>query len=102
VPTSRVGSSELDTVAGPIDIVPLAAAIGGLETVSTIELALGEFSVRVITINEVIARRRSSGARRTRPRFRLSTPPVRLCADTDQKQEVLDAPMRKWPSAESS
>jgi hypothetical protein len=50
-----------DTDAGPIDVVPLAAAIGGFENAATIELALGEFSVRVITIDEVIASKEKLG-----------------------------------------
>jgi hypothetical protein len=50
-----------DTDAGPLDVVPLAAAIGGFEDVATIELALGEISVRVITIDEVIASKEKLG-----------------------------------------
>lgn len=50
-----------DTDAGPIDVVPHAAAIGGFEEVATIELALGEFSVRVIKIDEVIASKEQLG-----------------------------------------
>jgi hypothetical protein len=45
-------TQRFDTDAGPIDVIPLAAAIGGFENVATIELALGKFSVRVITIDE--------------------------------------------------
>lgn len=48
-------SQSFDTEAGPIDIVPHAAAIGGFEDVATVELALGDLSIRVITIDEVIA-----------------------------------------------
>lgn len=44
-----------DTDAGPLDVVPTAAVIGGFEEVATVELALGDLSVRVITIDEVIA-----------------------------------------------
>lgn len=50
-----------DTDAGPIDIVPSAAAIGGFEDVATIELALGDLSVRAITIDEVIASKEKLG-----------------------------------------
>lgn len=50
-----------DTDAGPIDIVPHAAAIGGYEDVATVELALGDFAVRVITIDEVIASKEELG-----------------------------------------
>lgn len=50
-----------DTDAGPLDVVPRAAAIGGFEDVATIELALGEISIRVITIDEVIASKEKLG-----------------------------------------
>jgi hypothetical protein len=48
-------AQSFDTDAGPLDVVPHAAAIGGFEDVATIEMALGELSVRVVTIDEVIA-----------------------------------------------
>jgi len=54
-------SQRFDTEAGPLDVVPLATAIGGFEDVATIELALGEISVRVITIDEVIASKEELG-----------------------------------------
>jgi hypothetical protein len=54
-------SQRFDTEAGPLDIVPQATAIGGFEDVATIELALGEISVRVITIDEVIASKEELG-----------------------------------------
>jgi hypothetical protein len=54
-------AQRFDTDAGPLDVVPLAAAIGGFENAATIELALGEFSVRVITIDEVIASKEKLG-----------------------------------------
>jgi hypothetical protein len=54
-------TQRFDTDAGPIDVVPLAAGIGGFENAATIELALGEFSVRVITIDEVIASKEKLG-----------------------------------------
>jgi hypothetical protein len=50
-----------DTDAGPIDVVPSAAAIGGFEDVATIELALGDLSVRAIAIDEVIASKEKLG-----------------------------------------
>ncbi len=50
-----------DTEAGPIDVVPHAAGIGGFEEVATIELSLGELSVRVITIDDVIASKEELG-----------------------------------------
>jgi hypothetical protein len=48
-------AQRFDTDAGPLAVVPLAAGIGGFENAATIELALGKFSVSVITIDEVIA-----------------------------------------------
>jgi hypothetical protein len=54
-------TQRFDTEAGPLDVVPQAASIGGFEDVATIELALGDFSVRVITIDEVIASKEELG-----------------------------------------
>lgn len=54
-------TQRFETDAGPLDVVPLAAAIGGFEDVATIELALGDLSVRVITIDEVIASKEELG-----------------------------------------
>jgi hypothetical protein len=48
-------TQRFETEAGPIDVVPNAAAIGGFEDVATVELSLGDLAVRVITIDEVIA-----------------------------------------------
>jgi len=50
-----------ETDAGPIDVVPHAAAIGGFEDVATVELSLGEFAVRAITIDDVIASKEELG-----------------------------------------
>lgn len=54
-------TQRFETEAGPLDVVPHAAAIGGFEDVATIELALGDLSVRVITIDEVIASKEELG-----------------------------------------
>jgi hypothetical protein len=54
-------AQRFDTDAGPLDVVPLAAAIGGYEDVATVELALGEFSIRAITIDAVIASKEELG-----------------------------------------
>lgn len=54
-------SQRFDTDAGPLDVVPRAAGIGGFEDVATIEMALGEISIRVITIDEVIASKEKLG-----------------------------------------
>lgn len=54
-------TQRFETEAGPLDVVPLAAAIGGFEDVATIELPLGEFSVRAITIDDVITSKEELG-----------------------------------------
>jgi hypothetical protein len=54
-------TQRFDTEAGPLDVVPLAAAIGGFEDVATVELELGDFSVRVLTIDAVIASKKQLG-----------------------------------------
>jgi hypothetical protein len=54
-------SQSFDTDAGPLDVVPLAAAIGGFEDVATSELALGDLSVRALSIDEVIASKEKLG-----------------------------------------
>lgn len=54
-------AQRFETDAGPLDVVPHAAAIGGFEDVATLELILGEFSVRVITIDDVIASKEELG-----------------------------------------
>ena len=59
-----------DTEAGPLDVVPKAAAIGGFEDVATIELALGDLSVRAITVDEVIASKEQLG----RPKDKAALP----------------------------
>jgi hypothetical protein len=50
-----------DTDAGPIDVVPQAAAIGGFEDVATLDISLGDISVRVATLDEVIASKEELG-----------------------------------------
>ena len=54
-------SRSFDTDAGPLDVVPLAAAIGGYEEVATVELSLGDLTVRAVTIDEVIASKEKLG-----------------------------------------
>jgi hypothetical protein len=54
-------AQRFETEAGPIDVVPHATAIGGFEDVATVELNLGDFSVRAITIDEVIASKEQLG-----------------------------------------
>ena len=54
-------SQRFETDAGPLDVVPQAAAIGGFEDVATIALTLGDLSVRAITLDEVIASKEKLG-----------------------------------------
>jgi hypothetical protein len=54
-------TQRFETDAGPLDVIPSAAGIGGFEEVATIELALGDLSVRVITIDEVIVSKEKLG-----------------------------------------
>lgn len=54
-------AQRFETDAGPLDIVPQAAAIGGFEEVATIELNLGDLVVRAITLDEVIASKEKLG-----------------------------------------
>lgn len=54
-------TQRFDTEAGPVDVVPLAAGIGGYDEVATIELALGDFRVRVLALDEVIASKEKLG-----------------------------------------
>jgi hypothetical protein len=48
-------AQRFDTDAGPLDVVPSAAAIGGYEDVATVAVKVGELTVRALTIDEVIA-----------------------------------------------
>jgi hypothetical protein len=54
-------NQRFDTDAGPLDLVPHAVGIGGFEEVATVELPLGDLSVRAITIDEVIASKEQLG-----------------------------------------
>jgi hypothetical protein len=54
-------AQRFETDAGPLDVVPQAAAIGGFEEVATIELDLGDLVVRAITLDEVIASKEKLG-----------------------------------------
>jgi len=54
-------TQRFETEAGPLDVVPHAAAIGGFEDVATVELSLGNLQVRAITIDEVIASKEQLG-----------------------------------------
>ncbi|MEX2448809.1 MAG: hypothetical protein WD404_08735 [Solirubrobacterales bacterium] len=54
-------TQRFETDAGPLDVVPGAAAIGGYEDVATVEISLGEFSIRAITVDQVIASKEALG-----------------------------------------
>ena len=54
-------AQRFETMAGPVDVVPRAAAIGGFEDVATIELSLGDLAIRVMTIDDVIASKEELG-----------------------------------------
>lgn len=54
-------TQSFDTDAGPLDVVPYAAAIGAYEDVATVELALDDLRVRALTIDEVIASKEELG-----------------------------------------
>ena len=54
-------TQRFDTEAGSLDLIPQAAAIGGFDEVATIELSLGDISIRAITLDEVIASKESLG-----------------------------------------
>lgn len=55
------GRQRFETGAGPLDVVPHAAGIGGFEDVATVELELGDLRIRVLTIDEVIASKEKLG-----------------------------------------
>jgi hypothetical protein len=66
-----------ETDAGPLDVVPHAAAIGAFEEVATIELTLEDLSIRVITIDEVIASKEKLG----RPKDTAALPALYAARD---------------------
>jgi hypothetical protein len=75
-------TQRFETSAGPLDIVPNAAAIGGFEEVATIELGLGDISVRVITIDQVIASKEELG----RPKDRAALPALYATREALRRQ----------------
>lgn len=54
-------SLRFETDAGPLDVVPRAAAIGGFEDVATIGVKLDDLSIRAIALDEVIASKEKLG-----------------------------------------
>ena len=75
-------SQSFDTEAGPLDVVPLAAAIGGYEDVATVELSLGDLSIRVLTLDEVIASKEKLG----RPKDTAALPALYATRDALRQQ----------------
>ncbi len=73
---------QFDTEAGPIDVVPRAAGIGGYDEVASIPLSLGDLSVRAITLDEVIASKESLG----RPKDLAALPALYATRDALTRQ----------------
>jgi hypothetical protein len=76
-------SQHFDTEAGPLDVVPHAAAIGGFEDVATVELALGELFIRVLTLDEVIASKEKLG----RPKDRAALPALYATREAHRQRQ---------------
>ncbi len=76
-------AQSFDTDAGPLDVVPDAAAIGAFEDVATIELELGDLSVRVITVDEVIASKEKLG----RPKDTAALPALYATREAIRKRK---------------
>ena len=79
-------TQRFETEAGPIDIVPNAAAIGGFEDVATVELKLGDFSIRAITIDEVIASKEELG----RPKDTAALPALYATREALRRRRASD------------
>lgn len=75
-------NQRFETEAGPVDVVPHAAAIGDFEQVATVELALGDFSVRAITIDEVITSKEELG----RPKDVAALPALYAARDEQRRR----------------
>jgi transcriptional regulator with XRE-family HTH domain len=71
-----------ETGAGPLDVVPHAAGIGGFEDVATFELTLGDFRVRVLTLDEVIASKEELG----RPKDLAALPALYAARDAGRSR----------------
>jgi hypothetical protein len=77
-------SQSFDTDAGPIDIVPKAAAVGGYEDVATVELRLGDISVRAITLDDVIASKEKLG----RPKDTAALPALYATREALRRKKI--------------
>lgn len=76
------GSQHYETDAGPLDIVPHAAAIGGFEDVATITLTIGDLSIHAITLDEVIASKEKLG----RPKDTAALPALYATRDAIRRR----------------
>ncbi|HEX7244672.1 MAG TPA: hypothetical protein VF245_03800 [Solirubrobacterales bacterium] len=80
-------AQRFETAAGPIDVVPRAAAIGAYEDVATVELSLGDVSIRAITIDAVIASKEKLG----RPKDVAALPALYAAREAlRQRRESMD------------
>jgi hypothetical protein len=79
-------SQRFETNAGPLDVVPSAAAIGGFEEVATVEIDLGDFKVRALTIDEVI----SSKEKLRRPKDTAALPALYATRDALRQRRAGD------------
>jgi hypothetical protein len=77
-------SQRFETDAGPLDVVPQAAAIGGFEDVATIGLTLGDLSIRAITLDEVIASKERLG----RPKDTAALPALYATLEARRKKHA--------------
>lgn len=79
-------TQHFDTEAGPIDVVPDAAAIGAYEDVATVELRLGDLSVRALTIDQVIASKEKLG----RPKDTAALPALYATREALRQRRAAD------------
>lgn len=77
-------TQHFETEAGPLDVVPKAAAIGGFEDVATIELVLGDLTIRAATIDEVIASKEELG----RPKDTAALPALYAAREAQRKRRA--------------
>lgn len=88
-------SQRFETEAGLLDVVPKAAAIGGFEDVATVELKLGELSIRVLVIDQVIASKEELG----RPKDMAALPALYATRDALRKRMRKAGRQSQGPSA---
>lgn len=81
-------TQHFDTDAGSLDVVPYAAAIGGFEEIATVTLKLGDLSIRVAAIDEVIA----SKERLKRPKDTAALPALYAAREAIRRRTGDGAP----------